>query len=183
MLRRRTDVPPLADDDRGAPADPAAADVHRCRAAGAARRLGRVAGPRGRAPPTRRGVRRSRHHRGWSLTARDREILLACAAGAGLGAVYSVPLGGALFAARILLGTWHPRALGTALDHVEPRGRGGLARHPPRAPADVAGRADCPICSSFLALAIAPLAVAVGLGVRQGDGAAPARSRRSARGC
>ncbi|HEV7420260.1 MAG TPA: chloride channel protein, partial [Mycobacterium sp.] len=44
-----------------------------------------------------------------SLTARDREILLACAAGAGLGAVYSVPLGGALFAARILLGTWHPR--------------------------------------------------------------------------
>ena len=52
----------------------------------------------------------------WSaLTPRDREILLACAAGAGLGAVYSVPLGGALFAARILLGTWHPRAVGTAL--------------------------------------------------------------------
>ena len=50
-----------------------------------------------------------------ALTARDREILLACAAGAGLGAVYSVPLGGALFAARILLGTWHPRAVGTAL--------------------------------------------------------------------
>lgn len=50
-----------------------------------------------------------------SLTARDREILLACAAGAGLGAVYSVPLGGALFATRILLGTWHPRAVGTAL--------------------------------------------------------------------
>ena len=50
-----------------------------------------------------------------TLTPRDREILLACAAGAGLGAVYSVPLGGALFAARILLGTWHPRALGTAL--------------------------------------------------------------------
>ena len=47
-----------------------------------------------------------------ALTARDREILLACAAGAGLGAVYSVPLGGALFAARILLGTWHPRAVG-----------------------------------------------------------------------
>ncbi|HXO53724.1 MAG TPA: chloride channel protein, partial [Mycobacterium sp.] len=50
-----------------------------------------------------------------SLTARDREVLLACAAGAGLGAVYSVPLGGALFAARILLGTWHPRAVGAAL--------------------------------------------------------------------
>lgn len=50
-----------------------------------------------------------------SLTARDREILLACAAGAGLAAVYSVPLGGALFASKIMLGTWHPRALGTAL--------------------------------------------------------------------
>jgi H+/Cl- antiporter ClcA len=51
----------------------------------------------------------------WSLTPRDREILLACAAGAGLAAVYSVPLGGALFAARIMLKTWHPRAVGTAL--------------------------------------------------------------------
>lgn len=50
-----------------------------------------------------------------SLTARDREILLACAAGAGLGAVYSVPLGGAVFTARILLRTWHPRAVGAAL--------------------------------------------------------------------
>ncbi|MGB3486176.1 MAG: chloride channel protein [Mycobacterium sp.] len=51
----------------------------------------------------------------WALTARDREILLAAAAGAGLAAVYSVPLGGALFAAQILLGSWHPRVLGTAL--------------------------------------------------------------------
>jgi H+/Cl- antiporter ClcA len=50
-----------------------------------------------------------------ALTLRDREILLACAAGAGLAAVYSVPVGGALFAARILLGSWHPRVLGTAL--------------------------------------------------------------------
>jgi H+/Cl- antiporter ClcA len=51
----------------------------------------------------------------WTLTPRDREILLSCAAGAGLAAVYSVPLGGALFAARILLSSWHPRVLGTAL--------------------------------------------------------------------
>jgi H+/Cl- antiporter ClcA len=50
-----------------------------------------------------------------SLTARDREILLACAAGAGLGAVYSVPVGGAFFAARVLLNSWHPRVVGTAL--------------------------------------------------------------------
>ena len=51
----------------------------------------------------------------WALTPRDREILLACAAGAGLGAVYAVPVGGALFAARILLGSWQPRVVGTAL--------------------------------------------------------------------
>jgi H+/Cl- antiporter ClcA len=51
----------------------------------------------------------------WTLRAEDRKILLACAAGAGLGAVYSVPTGGAFFAARVLLGTWHPRAVGTAL--------------------------------------------------------------------
>jgi H+/Cl- antiporter ClcA len=49
------------------------------------------------------------------LSPRDREILLACAAGAGLGAVYGVPLGGALFTARIMLKTWHPRAMGAAL--------------------------------------------------------------------
>jgi H+/Cl- antiporter ClcA len=52
---------------------------------------------------------------GGALTPRDREILLACAAGAGLGAVYSVPIGGALFAAQILLRSWHPRVVGTAL--------------------------------------------------------------------
>ena len=54
---------------------------------------------------------------GWikRLTERDREILLACAAGAGLGAVYAVPLGGALFTLRIMLKSWHPRAVGAAL--------------------------------------------------------------------
>ncbi len=54
---------------------------------------------------------------GWlrRLSSGDREILLACAAGAGLGAVYAVPLGGALFSARIMLNSWHPRALGAAL--------------------------------------------------------------------
>ena len=54
---------------------------------------------------------------GWlkRLSPRDREILLGCAAGAGLGAVYAVPLGGALFALRIMLRTWQPRAVGAAL--------------------------------------------------------------------
>jgi H+/Cl- antiporter ClcA len=97
-----------------------------------------------------------------SLTTRDREILLACAAGAGLGAVYSVPLGGALFTARILLGTWHPRALGAALitsslavavaspvTHLE---------HALTWP-----DAKLSYLFVFLALAIAPLAAAVGL--------------------
>lgn len=51
----------------------------------------------------------------WALTARDREILLGCAAGAGLAAVYGVPIGGALFALRIVLRTWNIRALITAV--------------------------------------------------------------------
>jgi H+/Cl- antiporter ClcA len=97
-----------------------------------------------------------------TLTARDREILLACAAGAGLGAVYSVPLGGAMFAARILLGTWHPRAVGAALitsslavavasplTHLE---------HALTWPG-----VQMSYLFAFLALAIAPLAAAVGL--------------------
>ncbi|GAC1402029.1 MAG: hypothetical protein NVSMB60_17890 [Mycobacterium sp.] len=97
-----------------------------------------------------------------TLTPRDREILLACAAGAGLGAIYSVPLGGALFSARILLGTWHPRAVGAALitsslavaiaypvtyfEHVLTWPGSQLS-----------------YLFAFLALAIAPLATAVGL--------------------
>ena len=38
------------------------------------------------------------------VTARERRVLIACGAGAGLAAVYNVPLGGALFAVEILLG-------------------------------------------------------------------------------
>lgn len=37
------------------------------------------------------------------VTARERRILVACGAGAGLAAVYNVPLGGAVFAIEILL--------------------------------------------------------------------------------
>jgi H+/Cl- antiporter ClcA len=97
-----------------------------------------------------------------ALTPRDREILLGCAAGAGLGAVYSVPIGGALFAIQIVLGTWHPRAVGTALitsslavavaspiTHLE---------HALTWP-----DANLSYLFAFLALAIAPLAAAVGL--------------------
>jgi chloride channel protein, CIC family len=39
------------------------------------------------------------------LSGEQRHLLLACGAGAGMAAAYNVPLGGALFAAEILLGT------------------------------------------------------------------------------
>lgn len=39
------------------------------------------------------------------LPARQRRLLVACGAGAGMAAVYNVPLGGALFAVEVLLGT------------------------------------------------------------------------------
>jgi len=43
---------------------------------------------------------------GWlGLTDAQRRLLVACGAGAGLGAVYNVPLGGALFTIEVLLGT------------------------------------------------------------------------------
>ncbi|UXA16848.1 chloride channel protein [Mycobacterium sp. SMC-4] len=97
-----------------------------------------------------------------SLTPRDREILLACAAGAGLAAVYSVPLGGAVFAARILLGTWHPRAVGTALITsslaVTVAAPVTHLQHPLVWPDDRLS----PLFA-VLALALAPLAAAVGL--------------------
>jgi H+/Cl- antiporter ClcA len=97
-----------------------------------------------------------------TLTARDREILLACAAGAGLGAVYSVPLGGALFATRILLGTWHPRALGAAL--ITSSLAVAVASpitHFEHALTWPDARLSYLFC--FLALAIAPVAAVVGL--------------------
>lgn len=39
------------------------------------------------------------------LTAAQRRLLVACGAGAGMAAAYNVPLGGALFAAEVLLGS------------------------------------------------------------------------------
>jgi chloride channel protein, CIC family len=43
---------------------------------------------------------------GWArLTPAQRRLLMACGGGAGLAAVYNVPLGGALFTAEIMLGT------------------------------------------------------------------------------
>jgi H+/Cl- antiporter ClcA len=161
MLRRRTEVPPLAEtiaSHRPIPRLPMSIDAGlQVLIVGSGASLGREGAPRQLAAALGDfGTTRL------SLTARDREILLACAAGAGLGAVYSVPLGGALFAARILLGTWHPRALGTALitsslavavaapvTHLE---------HALTWP-----DADLSYLFALLAVAIAPVAAAVGL--------------------
>jgi H+/Cl- antiporter ClcA len=114
ILRRRTEVPPLAQTI-----------AHRARIprlswsvdamlqvllVGSGASLGREGAPRQFAAAL------GDLGTGWlkRLSSRDREILLACAAGAGLGAVYAVPLAGALFSVRIMLNTWHPRAVGAA---------------------------------------------------------------------
>jgi H+/Cl- antiporter ClcA len=49
------------------------------------------------------------------LAAEERRMLIACGAGAGLAAVYNVPLGGAVFILEVLLGTFAPRALVPAI--------------------------------------------------------------------
>jgi H+/Cl- antiporter ClcA len=97
-----------------------------------------------------------------SLTARDREILLSCAAGAGLGAVYSVPLGGAFFAARVMMGTWHPKVVGTALITSS---LAVAVSHPVTHFERNLGWPNPALSYQFtmLAVAIAPLAVVVGL--------------------
>jgi H+/Cl- antiporter ClcA len=161
LLRRRREVPGLTETIKGhraVPRVPLSIDAGlQVLLVGSGASLGREGAPRQFAAALSDfGTAR------FTLTARDREILLACAAGAGLGAVYSVPLGGALFTARILLGTWHPRALGAALitsslavavaspvTHLE---------HALTWP-----DATLSYLFAFLALVIAPLAAAVGL--------------------
>jgi chloride channel protein, CIC family len=161
MLRKRTAVPPLAETiTENRPLARLSNSIDACLQVllvGSGASLGREGAPRqlaaamGDFATTR-----------LTLTARDREILLACAAGAGLGAVYSVPLGGALFAARILLRTWHPRVLGTALITsslaVAVASPVTHLGHPLTWP-----EARMSLLFVFLALAVAPLAAAVGI--------------------
>lgn len=114
LLRRRVEVPNMTDAIRsGGPIShgPLSIDaLLQVLLVGSGASLGREGAPRQLAVAMGDlGTRR------WALTARDREVLLCCAAGAGLAAVYSVPVGGALFATSILLRTWHLRALGAAL--------------------------------------------------------------------
>ncbi|MEK7889264.1 chloride channel protein [Burkholderia contaminans] len=49
------------------------------------------------------------------LTPDDCRLMVACGAGAGLAAVYNVPLGGAIFVLEVLLGTFELRALVIAI--------------------------------------------------------------------
>lgn len=161
ILRRRTEVPGLAEtikSHRAIPRVPMSIDAGlQVLLVGSGASLGREGAPRQLAAALGDfGTTRL------ALTPRDREILLACAAGAGLGAVYSVPLGGALFAARILLGTWHPRAVGAALITSSL----AVAVSSPVTHLDHAltwPDARLSYLFGFLALAIAPLAAAVGL--------------------
>jgi H+/Cl- antiporter ClcA len=115
ILRRRTEVPPLASTiarhDRVPRLTWSIDAMLQVLLVGSGASLGREGAPRQFAAAL------GDLGTGWlkRLSPRDREILLACAAGAGLGAVYAVPLAGAMFSARILLNTWQPRALGAAL--------------------------------------------------------------------
>lgn len=45
------------------------------------------------------------------LSAQDRRLIVACGAGAGLAAVYSIPISGAIFALEVLIVSLTPRAL------------------------------------------------------------------------
>ena len=81
---------------RGEPRPRGAVDRHR--------RPGGLARPRGRAAAGR--GRRGQLARNWAqLPTWQRRLLVASGAGAGFAAVYNVPLGGALFALEVLLGT------------------------------------------------------------------------------
>ncbi|UXA07524.1 chloride channel protein [Mycobacterium sp. SMC-2] len=114
LLRSRTQVPPLAETIASGQRIPRLAwsvdAMLQVLLVGSGASLGREGAPRQFASAL------SDFGTGWlkRLSPRDREVLLACAAGAGLGAVYAVPLAGALFSLRILLRTWHPRAVGAA---------------------------------------------------------------------
>ncbi|BBX75331.1 chloride channel protein [Mycobacterium shinjukuense] len=114
------------------------------------------------------------------LSPADREILLACAAGAGLGAVYAVPLAGALFALRVLLNSWHLRAVGAALITSSLAVAVGSAITHDRPELDWPSAESTYLLSAH-ALALAPVAFGVGwVFDRIMAAARPARLMRSA---
>ncbi|MEU9031189.1 chloride channel protein [Streptomyces sp. NPDC048383] len=72
--------------------------------------LGREVAPREAAALLATGVTRRA-----GLSPSQSRVLVACAAGAGLAAVYDVPLGGALFTLEVLLGSWAIGAVAPAV--------------------------------------------------------------------
>ncbi len=160
LLRRHTRVPPLSEaiaSGRRLPLRALSLDAAlQILVVGTGASLGREGAPRQVAAALGdRGTSR------WALTAEDRQILLSCAAGAGLAAVYSVPLGGALFAIQILLRRWSLRIAGTALI---PSGL-AVAVAAPITHLEVPlhwPNADVSYLLTGLAIALAPVAVAVG---------------------
>ncbi|TDO09067.1 H+/Cl- antiporter ClcA [Mycobacterium sp. BK086] len=114
LLRRRTRVPSLTDAiEAPGPMQRLALTVDaglQVLLVGAGASLGREGAPRQFAAALG-DLGTSR----WTLTEQDRRLLLGCAAGAGLAAVYSVPMGGALFAIQIVVRSWSLRTVGTAL--------------------------------------------------------------------
>lgn len=160
LLRRHYQVPALASaisDDRPVARLPLSLDAAlQVLVVGSGASLGREGAPRQLAVVLGdTGTSR------WSLTPHDRQILLACAAGAGLGAVYAVPVGGALFAIRIMLHTWHPRAVGAALITSSLAVAVAAPVTHVRAPLDWPEPELSYLLTAF-ALILAPLAVAVG---------------------
>lgn len=113
-----------------------------------------------------------------ALTGRDREILLGCAAGAGLAAVYSVPVGGALFALQVVLHTWGLRAVVTA---TLTSGLAVVAASPvthDQPPLHWPGP-ELSYLLTVLAVLLAPLALAVGWAFNAVMNAARARALRT----
>lgn len=179
LLRRRTEVPPLAETiarrDRVPRLSWSIDAMLQVLLVGSGASLGREGAPRQFAAAL------GDFATGWltRLSPRDREVLLACAAGAGLGAVYAVPLAGALFSIRILLRTWRPRAVGAAFLSS------GLAVAVGAAITRDQPNLQWPIGESTYLLTahgllLAPVTLAVGLAFNRLMGAArPARQIRS----
>ncbi|SOJ52900.1 H(+)/Cl(-) exchange transporter ClcA [Mycobacterium simulans] len=179
ILRRRTDVPPLAGTIARHERIPRLSwsidAMLQVVLVGSGASLGREGAPRQFAAAL------SDLATGWlnRLSPGDREILLACAAGAGLGAVYAVPLAGALFAVRIMLNTWRPRALGAALTTSSLAVAIGSALTHDRPQLDWPS-ADSTYLLTAHGLLLAPLALAVGLAFNRVMAAArPAHLMRS----
>jgi H+/Cl- antiporter ClcA len=179
LLRRKTDVPPLAETIARSERVPrfswSVDALLQVLLVGSGASLGREGAPRQFAAAL------GDLGTAWlkRLSPPDREVLLACAAGAGLGAVYAVPLAGALFSIRILLHTWRPRAVGAALlsSGLAVAVGSAITRDQPNLPWPIG---ESTYLLTAHGLLLAPVTLAVGLAFNRLMAAArPARQLRS----